>query len=111
MIGQITIKCHKFPNMYQLTLGRSGGQIVDTRSIFGLPLETLGYNGSNQLLGRSVASKLWVQEPDTFFWGTDNEINEKRNQNRWTMDDPNSTILEEEPAAIAVVLPACTMYI
>ena len=27
------------------------------------------------------------------------------------MEDPNSTILEEEPAAIAVVLPACTMYI
>ena len=93
------------------TLEGAGGQTDDTRSTFRPPLKTLGYNGSNQLLGRSVASKLWVHEPDTFFWGTDNEINEKRNQNRWTMDDPNSTILEEEPAAIAVVLPACTMYI
>ena len=26
-----------------------------------------------------MASKLWVQEPDTFFWGTDKEISEKWN--------------------------------
>ena len=26
-----------------------------------------------------MASKLWVHEPDTFFWGTDKEIRENRN--------------------------------
>ena len=44
-----------------------------------VPLKSLGYNGSNLLLGRSVASKLWVHEPDTFFGGKDKEISEKRN--------------------------------
>ena len=39
-------------------MGRSGGQTVDTRSTSGLPPKSLGYNGSNELLGRSVASKL-----------------------------------------------------
>ena len=31
-------------------------------STFGVPLKTLGYNGSNELLGRSVASKLSLQQ-------------------------------------------------
>ena len=64
---------------HHLTLGRSGGQTVDTRSIIRRPLKTLGYNGSNYLLGRSVASRLWVHEPDTFFGGTDKEFREKLN--------------------------------
>ena len=37
--------CEKY--RHHLTLGRSGGQTVDTRSIFGVALKTLGYNGSN----------------------------------------------------------------
>ena len=32
---------------HHLTLGGSGGQTVDTRSTFGVPLKTSGYNGSN----------------------------------------------------------------
>ena len=48
--------------------GISGGQSVETRSTSGVTLKSLGYNGSNELLGRSVASKLWVHEPDTFFF-------------------------------------------
>ena len=32
-------------------------QTVDIRSTYGVSLETLGYNGSNELCGRSVASK------------------------------------------------------
>ena len=32
---------------YHLTLGRSGGQTVDTRSIFGVSLKTLGCKGSS----------------------------------------------------------------
>merc|ERR1711978_455552 len=38
-----------------------------------------GYNGSNELLGRSVASKLWAHEPDTFFLEAAREISEKWN--------------------------------
>ena len=44
-----------------------------------VPLKSLGYNGSNELLGRSVASKLWVHEPDTFFLEAAREICEKWN--------------------------------
>ena len=44
-----------------------------------VPLKSLGYNGSNELLGRSVASKLWVHEPDTFFLEAAREISEKWN--------------------------------
>ena len=47
---------------HHLTLGRSGGQTVDTRSTSGVPLKSLGYNGSPELLGRSVASKLSPQQ-------------------------------------------------
>ena len=47
---------------HHLTLGRSGGQTVDTRSTSGVPLKSLGYNGSNELCGRSVASKLILFE-------------------------------------------------
>ena len=43
-----------------------GGQTDDTRSTFWVNLKTLGYDGSNWLCGRSVASKLKVQEPDPF---------------------------------------------
>merc|ERR1712116_123519 len=49
-------------NRHHLTLGRSGGQTVDTRSTSEVPLKSLGYNGSNELLGRSVASKLSPQQ-------------------------------------------------
>ena len=34
-------------NRPHLTLGGPGGQTVDTRSSFGAPLKTLGYNESN----------------------------------------------------------------
>ena len=44
-----------------------------------VPLKNLGYNGSNELLGRSVASKLWVHEPDIFFLEAAREISEKWN--------------------------------
>ena len=49
------------------------------RSTSGVPLKNLGYNGSNELLGRSVASKLWVHEPDAFFLEAAREISEKWN--------------------------------
>merc|ERR1712117_167896 len=63
---------------HHLTLGRSGGQTVDTRSTSGVPLKSLGYNGSNELCGRSVASKLNLQEADGFFYQRDMKIREKR---------------------------------
>ena len=54
------------PNYKQLwdilALKIDGCQTVDTRSTFGVPLKSLGYNGSNELLGRSVASKLSLQQ-------------------------------------------------
>ena len=34
-------------SQHHLTLGRSGGQTVDTRSTSGVPLKSLGYNSSN----------------------------------------------------------------
>ena len=46
-----------------LTLEGAGGQTDDTMSTFKAPLKTLGMT-----LGRSVASKVRVHEPDTFFW-------------------------------------------
>ena len=52
-----------------LTLEGAGSQTDDTGSTFRVPLKTLGYTGSNYLCGRSVASKLSVQEPDTFGQG------------------------------------------
>merc|ERR1712047_107941 len=39
-----------------------GNPEVDTRSTSGLPLKSLGYNGSNELLGRSVASKYVINK-------------------------------------------------
>ena len=66
-------------NLGYVTLERPGRQTVDTRSTSGVPLKSLGYNGSNELLGRSVASKLWVHEPDTFFLEAAREISEKWN--------------------------------
>ena len=54
-------------NLGYLTLEGPGRQTVDTRSTSGLPLKTWGYDGSNQLCGRQVASKLSAHEPATFF--------------------------------------------
>ena len=51
---------------------------IDSRSTFGLPLKTLGYNGSNELCGRSVASKLSPQQADDFVYQSDTQIREKR---------------------------------
>ena len=48
----------------RLTLEGAGGQTDDTRSTFWVNLKTLGYDGSNWLCGRSVASK-W--SPKLFF--------------------------------------------
>ena len=61
------------------TLEGLGRPAVDSRSTSVVPLKSLGYNGSNELLGRSVASKLWVHEPDTFFLEAAREISEKWN--------------------------------
>merc|ERR1711994_504835 len=63
---------------HHLTLGRSGGQTVDTRSTSGVPLKRLGYNGSNELCGRSLASKLSPQQADDFFYQSEMKIREKR---------------------------------
>ena len=62
----------------RLALECAEGQTGDTRSTFRPPLKSLGYIRSKKLLGRSVASKLWVHEPRYFFWGMDKEIREKR---------------------------------
>ena len=45
-----------------LTLGVAVCQTIGPRSTIGVSLKSLGYNGSNQLLGRSMASKLWVHK-------------------------------------------------
>ena len=47
-----------------LTLGGAGGLTVENRSTIGVPLKTLGYYASNELFGRSVASKLRPQQAD-----------------------------------------------
>ena len=72
-----------------LTLQGAGGQTDDTGLTFRVPLKTLGYNGSNQLCGRLVASKFRAQEPVTLCLGTDKEISEKRNffENRSVPED------------------------
>ena len=61
----------------RLTLEGAGGQTDDTRSTFRPPLKSLGYNGSNELCGRSVASKLSLQQADGFFYQSDMKIREK----------------------------------
>ena len=60
-----------------LSLKGAGRKIVDTASTFGVPLKSLGYNGSNKLCGRSVASKLNVHETNEFLYRKDKEIDEK----------------------------------
>ena len=64
-------------NRTLLTLGGAGGQTVETRSTFGVPLQNLVYNASNELCGRSVASKLRPQQADGLFYQGDTEIGEK----------------------------------
>ena len=59
-----------------LSLGGAGGQTVHNRSTFGVPLKTYGHNASNELCGRSVASKLWPQQADGLFYQGDTEIGE-----------------------------------
>ena len=49
-----------------------------TRSTSGVAPKSLGYNGSNELLGRSVASKLSPQQADDFFYQSEMKIREKR---------------------------------
>ena len=65
-------------NLHHLTLGGAGGKTVHTRSTFEIPLKTLGYNGSNELCRRSVASKLSPRQADDFFYQSDTQIREKR---------------------------------
>ena len=60
-----------------LSLKGAGRKIVDTASTFGVPLKSLGYNGSNKLCERSVASKLSVHETNEFLYRKDKEIDEK----------------------------------
>ena len=50
-----------------LTLESAGRRRNDTRSTSGVRLQTWGYHGSNWLCARSMASKLSVHEPQTFF--------------------------------------------
>ena len=68
-VNKKNLKTHKIMDNFsdRLTLEGAGGQTYETRLTFRPSLESLGYNGSNKLRGRSVASKLWVQEPDTVF--------------------------------------------
>ena len=54
-------------NRTLLTLGGAGGLTVETGSTIGVPLKTLGYNASNELCGKSVASKLRLQQADGLF--------------------------------------------
>ena len=61
------------------TLEGAGRRQNDTRSTFRVPLKTLGYNGSNELRGRSVASKLSPQQADEFFLQVAMEICENGN--------------------------------
>ena len=58
-------------------LGEAVCQTIGTRSTSGVPLKSLGYNGSNELCGRSVASKLSPQQADGFFYQSDMKIREK----------------------------------
>ena len=44
-----------------------GRQTVNTRSTFGEALKYFGYNGTNELYGRSMTSKLSVHEPNGLF--------------------------------------------
>ena len=64
--------------MMPTTLGRSGGHTVDNRSTSGVSLKTLGSNGSKELCGRSVASKLSPQKAGDFFYQSEMKIREKR---------------------------------
>ena len=64
-------------NLSYLTLEGPGRQTVDTRSTSGVPLKSLGYNGSNKLLEKSVASKLSPQQADELFYQSDTQILEK----------------------------------
>ena len=47
-------------------------------STSGLSPKSLGYNGSNELLKRSVASKLSLQQADDFFYQSEMEVREKQ---------------------------------
>ena len=49
---------------YKQPLGHSH---FERRSTFGVPLKSAGCNNSNELCGRSVASKLSPQQADVFF--------------------------------------------
>ena len=44
-------------NRHHLILGGAGGQTVDTRSPFGVPLKFFGYHCSKELCKKLVASK------------------------------------------------------
>ena len=56
----------KFTDNFWGFLALEGGrrQTVGIKSTFGVGLKYLGYNDSNELCGRLVASKLSVREPD-----------------------------------------------
>ena len=60
-----------------LTLKGGGRQTVETRSIFGVPLKSLGYNCLDELCGRSVASKLSQHESDGVFYRADKETDQR----------------------------------
>ena len=60
-------KFRQFGPTIKLNLEGAVRQTVDTRSTSGLPLKSVGYDGSNGLCGRSVASKLSEHRFDTFF--------------------------------------------
>ena len=59
-----------------LSLRGAGGQTVHNRSTLGVPLKTYGHNASNELCGRSVASKLWPQQANGLFYQGETEMSE-----------------------------------
>ena len=68
------LKCWSTFWIFSLTLKGAGRQTVDTRSTFGIPLKSLECNGSNELCGSFVASKLSEHQADEFVHRNDKKI-------------------------------------
>ena len=52
-------------NRQHPTLGGPGGQTIDSRSTSGLPLKSLGYNGSNFSFVDLLRPQFWCHRPST----------------------------------------------
>ena len=66
-----------------ITLEGALRQIIDTRSTSGVPLKSSGHNHSNELCGRSVASKLTAHKPYEFFCGWTKKFTNLYQNYRW----------------------------